>query len=59
VTEIEPLTVSVDKAAKLLGISRAHCYNEVVAGKIPSFRIGRRRVISVQGLRQWVNEQGT
>jgi excisionase family DNA binding protein len=40
-----PLTVSVEEAAHLLGISRGHAYALVNRGEIPSLRLGRRIVV--------------
>jgi excisionase family DNA binding protein len=40
-----PLTLTVDQAAKLLGISRGTAYQAVRQGQIPSLRLGRRLVI--------------
>ena len=37
---IEPLTVTVPEAAKLIGISRRHAYELVASGEIPSVRFG-------------------
>jgi excisionase family DNA binding protein len=42
---VESLTVSVEKAAKLLGISRASAYTYVRAGALPSVRLGTRLLV--------------
>jgi excisionase family DNA binding protein len=39
------VVMTVDEAAKLLGISRASCYAAVARGEIPRIRIGRRWLI--------------
>ena len=39
------LTISVEEAARLLGISRGLAYEMVKAGKIPSIRFGRRLLV--------------
>ncbi len=39
------LTVTVEEAAKLLGISRGLAYELVARGELPSLHLGRRRVI--------------
>lgn len=39
-------TVSVTEAAAILGISRAHAYDCVKSGELPSISLGRRLVIS-------------
>jgi excisionase family DNA binding protein len=38
-------TMSVDAAARYLGISRSHAYDLVRAGEIPHLKLGRRIVI--------------
>jgi len=46
----ESLTVSVVKAAQLLGVSRALAYELVARGDLPSLRLGRRVVIPRRAL---------
>ncbi len=41
----ERLTLTVEEAAKLLGISRAFAYESVRRGDIPSIKIGRRVLV--------------
>jgi excisionase family DNA binding protein len=48
----EKLTMTVAEAAVVLGISRAHAYEMVRRGEIPSLRLGRRIVIPDRPLRQ-------
>ncbi len=40
------LTLTVEEVAALWSISRASAYRGVRSGEIPSFRVGRRYVIS-------------
>ena len=40
-TELPP-TISVEQAAKLLGVSRSAAYRAVAAGQLPVLRLGRR-----------------
>lgn len=42
-----PLTLTVEQAAKLLGIGRSTAYELVHTGDIPSLRLGRRIVVPV------------
>lgn len=42
-----PLTLTVEQAAKLLGIGRSTAYELVHTGAIPSLRLGRRIVVPV------------
>lgn len=45
------LTLTVEEAATLLGISRAFAYEAVARGEIPSIRIGRRILVPKASLR--------
>ena len=52
------LAVCPEDAATLISVSRPTIYNLINAeGGIKSFTLGRRRLIPVDALRQWVNEQ--
>jgi excisionase family DNA binding protein len=44
------LTVSVEEAGRLLGISRGHAYALVNRGEIPSLRLGRRIVVPMRAI---------
>jgi excisionase family DNA binding protein len=41
----EPLTISVEDAARLLGISRGLAYEAARRGEIPVIRLGRRLLV--------------
>ena len=43
--EEKRLTLTVEEAAKVLGISRAFAYEAVRRGEVPSIRIGRRILV--------------
>ncbi len=49
-------TVTVEQAAKLLGISRNSAYEAVRQGQIPSIRIGKRLVIPVVQLERLLDK---
>ncbi len=49
------LTLTVEEAAALLGISRAFAYETVRRGEIPSIRIGRRVLVPRVALDRLVN----
>ncbi len=51
------LTVSVDEAAKLLGISRNLAYDLVREGRLPHVRLGRRILVPRFGLEQWLAKE--
>ena len=48
----EPLTYSVEEAAKVLGVGRASTYELIHTGQLPHIRIGRRMLISRTALRE-------
>jgi excisionase family DNA binding protein len=44
-TDSECMTVTVEEAARLLGISRNSAFRAVQRGQLPSIRIGRRILV--------------
>lgn len=50
------LTLSVDEAASLLGISRALAYELIARDELPSLRLGRRIVVPRRALEQLVEQ---
>jgi excisionase family DNA binding protein len=48
------LTVTVEEAASVLGLGRSAAYEAARRGEIPSRRLGRRIVIPVPLLLQWL-----
>ena len=55
----ERLTLSVEEAGRLLGISRALAYELVARGELPSLRLGRRIVVPRRALERLVDDAGT
>ena len=53
------LTLTVEEAGKMLGISRATAYQLANQGKLPAIRLGRRLLISKAGLERLENEART
>lgn len=51
------LVYSVAEAAEALGISRPTLYALLHREDFPSFRVGGRVLVSVEGLRRWVEAQ--
>lgn len=49
-----PLCVPVEVAAQMIGISRAGLYNELTAGRLPSLKIGKRRLVRVSDLNRYL-----
>jgi excisionase family DNA binding protein len=50
----EPLLVPVEEAARLLGIGRTMTYRYMMSGELRSVTLGRRRLISVSSLEDFV-----
>lgn len=54
---MEPIAVSIQNAARLLGISDRTLYDMTNMEGFPAFKVGNRTLISVEGLREWVRER--
>lgn len=54
----ERITLSVPEAAQAVGVSRRTIYNWVHMPGFPSRKIGSRRLILVEELREWLKEAG-
>lgn len=52
----DKLTLTVEEAAKVLGIGRNLCYERVKTGEIPAIRIGRRLLIPRRALEKLLEE---
>ena len=48
------LAVSPREAARMLGIGVTRLYEELGSGSIPSFHLGRRRLIRIAALEAWM-----
>ncbi len=55
--KLSPLAVSAAEAARLLGVSRPTLYQYIGREDFPSFRVGNRVLVSVDGLREWIEQQ--
>lgn len=55
--ETEKLTLSVEEAGRLLGISRPLAYEMVHAGKLPILRFGKRMLVPKRALEQLLQTQ--
>lgn len=55
--KLAPLAVSPAECARLLGISRPKVYDLINQSGFPSFKLGSRTLISVDGLRAWIAKQ--
>ena len=50
----EPLAVPIPEAARLGGVGRSTIYAEIAKGNLKIRKIGRRTVISMSDLRDWL-----
>ena len=53
----EKLALSVDEAAKLIGVSKPTMYNIIHTTDFPCFKVGTRTLISRVKLAEWVEKQ--
>ena len=51
---VNPLSVSVEEAARLTGHSRSGIYEVIASGDLKAFKLGRRRLILVTELKAWI-----
>jgi excisionase family DNA binding protein len=50
-------TVTVEEAAAMLGIGRSTAFDLVTSGQLQSFTIGRRRLVVVSGIDEFVRRR--
>ena len=55
--KLEPLAIGAAEAARLLGVSKPTIYQYIGREGFPSFKLGNRTLISVDGLRELVKRQ--
>ncbi len=51
---MEPVLLSVDQAAKAVGLGKSKFYELLLSGQLKSMKIGRRRLISQLALNEFV-----
>ena len=47
---------SVDEVSRMYHMSRQRVYDEINAGRLPSMKVGARRVITLPHLEKWEQE---
>jgi len=57
-TPMQPATVKVEEAARILGIGRQTAYELARQGKIPVLRLGKRLVVPKVALERMLAEAG-
>ena len=53
----EPVCLSVEEAAAVMSVGRTMMFGLVISGEVPSFKRGRRRLVPLEGLRDWARKQ--
>ena len=57
---LPPLTISFKQAAQMLNVSASSVRRQAAAGRVATIRVGRRRMVVVDSLREFVrDEKGT
>lgn len=54
---MDPIAVSPSEAARISGIGRTSLYSALSSGDLKSFKIGTRRLITVDAIRAWIRAQ--
>lgn len=54
---MDRITISVNEAAQMLGVSRPTLYALMKDEGFPAFKLGGRRLISRDGLMRWIAAQ--
>jgi len=49
-----PIAVSLDEAARLVGIGRTSLYAALAKGDLKSIKIGTRRLIKIEAIHEWL-----
>ena len=53
---MDRITFSVTEAAEVLGVSRSFMYQLVKENRIPSLKLGNRRLIPKESLEAWIRK---
>jgi excisionase family DNA binding protein len=54
-THVEPLSVDIPGACRLTGLGRSKLYELLGNGEIQSLKVGRRRIVTMAALRDFLN----
>jgi len=56
IEDTQTLAVSVAEAAKIVGLGRTKVYAAIADGTLPTVKIGRRRLVRIEALNQWLKD---
>lgn len=49
--------LSIDQACAALGLGRSRTYQEISSGRLPSIRVGRRRLVPAAAIARYIAER--
>lgn len=55
VAKLPALSVGIEEAVRMTGLSRTTIYEAIATGDLVAFKSGRRRLFLVKELRAWLN----
>ncbi|MCF7984313.1 MAG: helix-turn-helix domain-containing protein [Thiohalocapsa sp.] len=50
---IEPVGLSIPDVVQATGLGRSTVYQEIAAGRLKTFKVGRRRLVAPAALTEW------
>lgn len=53
---MEKLTYNAQEVAEVLGVSKSHVYQLLKENRLPVLKLGRRKVIPITALEQWIQD---
>lgn len=51
---LQPLAVAPNEAARMMSIGRTMLYEEIASGRLRSGKIGKRRLITIEAIKDWL-----
>ena len=54
---MEPLAFSINDTAKVLSLGRTSIYAMIADGRLETFKLGRRRLVKAESVRQLIASQ--
>ena len=55
---MEPITISVNGAAKALGVGRSSIYGLLKAGRLEAIKVGRRTLLTTASINRLAHNEG-
>lgn len=56
-SDMEALAISINDAAKALGLGRTSIYAMIADGRLEAFKLGRRRLVKTESIRRLIAAQ--